>query len=359
LNDILVGSYSADHLYTSLKVCPELIQLKLNNNALAHAETKAIAKVLSDFKHIKEVDFSSCSLSAQTAQDIADGLMRAKSLEVLRLSNNPSIGKGLTSIIYNLAFSPKIRVIEMENCTVADAQIAEAIYKLIKISGAVESLNMEKVDCWQYFTEDFFISLGESKTLKYLNMDSSARVNANTARLGKAIAMNARKNGSLEHVSMQNWLNGHQYLNAFCTAMEVSEQDHELWYGDKKTAQAMEKEQLVKSFHCNLKVLDLQWSHAMAGAPFRYKNTAKLSNPTWPSFLKLAASTDLILNMRDSRWGGHLDMLTYAIGENPTGACKMVSLELSKNPLRKEGAKQIAPALALNKSLLNIDLSHC
>jgi Ran GTPase-activating protein (RanGAP) involved in mRNA processing and transport len=169
---------------------------------LVQAETKAIAKILSDFKHIKEVDFSNCNLTAVTAQDIADGLMRAKSIEILRVNDNASIGKGLTSIIYNLAFSPKIRIIEMANCKVVDAQIAEAIYKLIKISGAVESLNMEKVDCWQNFTEDFFISLGESKTLKYLNMNSSVRVTANTKRLGKALAMNAKKNGSIEHVSM-------------------------------------------------------------------------------------------------------------------------------------------------------------
>lgn len=87
--------------------------------------------------------------------------------------------------------------------------MAEAIYKLIKISGAIESLNMEKVDCWQFFTEDFFISLGESKTLKFLNMNSSVRVTANSKRLAKAIAMNARKNGALEHVCMQNWLNGY------------------------------------------------------------------------------------------------------------------------------------------------------
>jgi hypothetical protein len=47
--------------------------------------------------------------------------------------------------------------------------------------------------------------------------------------------------------------------------MKICEQDHENWYGGKKTAQQMEKEQLVKHFHCNLKVLDLQNSSSMAG----------------------------------------------------------------------------------------------
>jgi hypothetical protein len=79
----------------------------------------------------------------------------------------------------------------------------------------------------------------------------------------------------------------------------------------------------------------------------------------WPSFLKLAAKTDLILNMRDSRFGGNIDLLAYAIGENPVGPCQIKSLELSKNPIKKEGAKQLAPALQVNKSLINLDLSHC
>jgi hypothetical protein len=45
-------------------------------------------------------------LCENSSKEIADGLMRAKQLEVLKLNNNPSLK--VEQIIYNLAFSPKI-----------------------------------------------------------------------------------------------------------------------------------------------------------------------------------------------------------------------------------------------------------
>jgi hypothetical protein len=41
--------------------------------------------------------------------------MRAKGLEIIKVENNPSIGKGLQQIIYNLAFSPRIKLINIAN----------------------------------------------------------------------------------------------------------------------------------------------------------------------------------------------------------------------------------------------------
>ncbi len=52
------------------------------------------------------MDLSYTDLFGEKTKEIADGLMRAKQLEVLRLNNNPSLK--LEQIIYNLAFSPKI-----------------------------------------------------------------------------------------------------------------------------------------------------------------------------------------------------------------------------------------------------------
>lgn len=39
--------------------------------------------------------------------------MRAKKLEILKFGRNTAIGAGADAIIYNLAFSPKIRHIDM------------------------------------------------------------------------------------------------------------------------------------------------------------------------------------------------------------------------------------------------------
>lgn len=90
----------------------------------------------------------------------------------------------------------------MSNCVVATAELGEALYKLLKISGAIETINMSMTGVFPYLTENFFIAMGESKTLKYVNMNTNARVNAKVVLLGKAIAMNAKKNGSLAGVSI-------------------------------------------------------------------------------------------------------------------------------------------------------------
>lgn len=91
--------------------------------------------------------------------------------------------------------------------------------------------------------------------------------------------MNAFKDGSLVGVSIRNWVTGHVWFNSFFNAMMISEQDHEEWYGDRKTAKAMEKEQLRKNFRCKLEFLDMEKSGTMAGDLFRYKNTKKFSKP--------------------------------------------------------------------------------
>jgi hypothetical protein len=65
--------------------------------------------------------------------------MRAKNIEVLNLRNNPNLV--CEQIIYNLAFSPKIRLIDLTNVPRATSPgTAEAIFKLLKISGSIKVL---------------------------------------------------------------------------------------------------------------------------------------------------------------------------------------------------------------------------
>lgn len=40
--------------------------------------------------------------------------------------------------------------------------------------------------------------------------------------------------------------------------MNISDKDHELWYGDKKEADNMEKDQLVKKFYCGLEYISFE-----------------------------------------------------------------------------------------------------
>jgi len=132
--------------------------------------------------------------------------MRAKQLEVIKVGSNTQMGKGVNTLIYNLAFSPKIRYIDLSNLANTDNETAEALYKLIKISGAVQTLILQNSSVVPQLTEDFYKALGENKTLEYINLDTNTSPGDNNCRLlGKAIAMNARKNGSLKAVSIRDW----------------------------------------------------------------------------------------------------------------------------------------------------------
>ena len=48
------------------------------------------------------------------SNELADGIMKAKALEKLYISNNNMV-KGLSNILYNLAFQPSIKIIDISN----------------------------------------------------------------------------------------------------------------------------------------------------------------------------------------------------------------------------------------------------
>ena len=78
-------------------------------------DAKAIGRCLTDFNSIRELNISETDLNTETTQEIADGLMMAKKLEIFKVSGNKNMGEAVSSIIYNLAFSPKIRHIDLSD----------------------------------------------------------------------------------------------------------------------------------------------------------------------------------------------------------------------------------------------------
>jgi hypothetical protein len=68
--------------------------------------------------------------------------MRAKQLEIIRLrDNNASPAMNMSALIYNLAFSPKIKLIDVTNSLSAgSAATVESCQKLLKISGSIQTL---------------------------------------------------------------------------------------------------------------------------------------------------------------------------------------------------------------------------
>jgi hypothetical protein len=138
----LLGAESAEYLYPCLKLNEDLQVLSFSDLNLSVYDSKAIGKVLADFKQIKELNLTNCGLNTTTVKDIADGLMRAKQLEMIKMAKNPLMGKSVNTVIYNLAFSPRIKFIDLEGMKGTDAETAEALYKLLNISGSIETLNL-------------------------------------------------------------------------------------------------------------------------------------------------------------------------------------------------------------------------
>lgn len=85
----ILGGNSEEYLYPCLKTQQNLQVLKFNGVVLNINDAKSIGKVLTDFKQIRELDISDCGLTVPTVKEIADGLMRAKQLEVLKVAQNP------------------------------------------------------------------------------------------------------------------------------------------------------------------------------------------------------------------------------------------------------------------------------
>jgi len=122
------------------------------------------------------------------------------------MGGNPLMRDVVSQVLYNLAFSPKIRSIDLHDSQCGSATVAEAIFKLIKISGAIENLNLENTGVRLHLTADFYKALGESKTLKYLNLSEQSQSHSQYNLLAMAIAMNAYKKGKLRVVSYRQGL---------------------------------------------------------------------------------------------------------------------------------------------------------
>jgi len=78
---------------------------------------------------------------------------------------------------------------------------------------------------------DFFKSMGESKSLKHLDIDSGNSQRLNVSDLAKAVAMNSFKQCSLTFLSMKNSILNYEVLENFLENLYISEKDHEEWYG--------------------------------------------------------------------------------------------------------------------------------
>lgn len=92
--------------------------------------------------------------------------MRLKNLKVVEIKGNRSLGLGLSSIIYNLAFSPKLAMLDISESYVnmnndEMKELVISLEKLMKISGSIEVIKAKGVAGMnQKLTKEFWASLG-------------------------------------------------------------------------------------------------------------------------------------------------------------------------------------------------------
>lgn len=89
------------------------------------------------------------------------------------------------------------------------SDVVEALFKLMKINASLEILNCSEISNLNpNLSKDFFIHLGDIRTLKSLNLEKSGTFNNSVlANFGKAIAFNALKGGVLHYINLKNTLN--------------------------------------------------------------------------------------------------------------------------------------------------------
>mmetsp|Transcript_30468 Transcript_30468/g.27705 ORF Transcript_30468/g.27705 Transcript_30468/m.27705 type:complete len:238 (-) Transcript_30468:967-1680(-) len=210
--------------------------------------------------------------------------------------------------------------------------------------------------------EQFFVALGEVRTLKSLDLSFSGTMNVTLAsNLGKAIAFNARKDNSLEYLNLDGGVIQSYYnFNQMFDNMNVCEADHERWYGDSAKVNKMSGKDFEKKYYNNLKNLQLNSTNMASG--FDYINWKKGFQPEDPKFVQfLARSKNLTtvqlkscqLHARDA------DILFLSL--DPTRAhfaSNIQVLNLAKNNLQKEGAKTLATVFEKNNILQVLDISH-
>ena len=79
--------------------------------------------------------------------------MRAKQLSIVRVSNNTFGSSGLASIIYNLAFAPKLIYLNISQCNIGDKpnEVVEALYKLFRITASLEILDASNISKLEFY----------------------------------------------------------------------------------------------------------------------------------------------------------------------------------------------------------------
>ena len=268
------------NILTILDHLPSLKILDLSNVALNINNILRIRNHLYYYKKITVLDLSYCNLNDEMSNELADGIMKAKGLEKLYIKGNKLV-KGLSTILYNLAFQPSIKIIDIsDNQTCDKKEAAISLHKLIKMSQTVDTIIANNLTNFnKELTNDFYYALGDNNNLTYLDLSKNG-IFSNVINLGMAIAFNALKNGSLSYLDISycgfNW----DTFNNLVKGMKISENDHNKWYGFQFNSNIQKESPQFynRDFHCNLETFIFNGNNLYSNINYLDPKNAKEEN---------------------------------------------------------------------------------
>jgi len=328
------------NILTILDNLPSVKILDVSNVQLDLNTILRIRNHLYYYKKITVLDLSYCNLDDQMSNELADGIMKSKALEKLYISGNNMV-KGLSNILYNLAFQPSIKIIDLSNSNMCDIkETSTSIHKLLKMSQTIETLianNIKSLN--RQFTNDFYYALGDNNNLVYLDLSHNGAF-SNIQNLGMAVSFNALKNGSLSYLDISFCGIHNEQFKYFLQALKVSEDDHNNWYGYQFNPKILKNtpEYYNKTFHCNLETFVFNGNRLYESINYIDPKNANAENLMKVFITQSPKLNTLILN--DNSFNNYfLDSIAEAFKEKNN--IKYLSFANSK--INSEQIKSLAP----------------
>jgi len=96
---------------------------------------KVVSNHLASLKEVQEIRLVDSQLNVDRCKILADSLMRMKKLRIFRVSDSNILGLGLSSLVYNLAFSPNMLMLDISRNTLGSNanDIKEIIISMQKL----------------------------------------------------------------------------------------------------------------------------------------------------------------------------------------------------------------------------------
>lgn len=239
----------------------ELLSLSLINTNISNLlDFRLLGSILSQNSKIESLKLSKSLQYQEQVDSLADGLMRAKKLKQIQISNIKQF-INYSSLVYNLAFSPQLECIMLKDIqsVVHPKELGEKIIKLLEISGSIKHLICESVTpLINSLGSKFGIALGGNRTIETLSLNKMMYEGKSKfpKSLAQAIVINAWRGGKLKNLHLSKVFIKFG-LEDFFDNLNVTYEQIETEFGDIDNSDApnFDKNKLI--FKNNIEILDL------------------------------------------------------------------------------------------------------